>query len=121
MGVACSWTTSPAPPADITSITVILPELNQFLIVIVKIESNMCNGNPVLVLLRCQFNAIVRPWQNLAQHSQRGPMVVVHHDPAHTPTPGALGHHHLLRKGDRQRSHSLNGKAARKAAFGVVS
>ena len=42
-------------------------------------------------------------------------MVVVHHDPAHAPSPGPHRRDHLFCKCNRQRSDRLDRKAASKA------
>ena len=46
-------------------------------------------------------------------------MVVIHHDPPQTPSPGALCCHHLLRERDRQWPNCLNGESAREAALRI--
>src|SRR5439155_23789199 len=62
---------------------------------------------------------VVSPRQNLSQHSQRRPVVVVHHHPTHTPSPHALGCHLLLCKRNRQRRHRRYCESASKVPLRV--
>ena len=81
-----------------------------------KIEGDLCDRQAKLVFLVRQFNPIVLPGQDLTEDAESRPMVVVHHDAAHTPSPGPHCRNHLFRKSNWQRSDRLNRKAASKPA-----
>ena len=66
-----------------------------------------------------EFDAVILPRQNLSEQTQRRPVVVVHHGPAHTPSPETLRGHHLLRERNRQRTDRLHCKAARKVTLRI--
>ena len=81
-----------------------------------QIERDLRNRQAMLIFFFCQFNAIVFPRQNLPENAERRPVVVVHHDLAHAPSPRTHGRDHLLCKCNRQRSHCLHGKATGEAS-----
>ena len=91
----------------------VLSKLNQLLVIVMQIERDLCYTQPVSILLFGQLNPIVFPRQDLSQHSQRRPMVIVHHHTPQSPSPRAGCSNHLLRKSDGQRADRLDRKSSR--------
>src|ERR1700752_4005283 len=86
----------------------VLPELDEFLVVVVKVESDLCDGKTKPVSFVRELNAIVFPRKDLSEYAKRGPVVVVHHHTTQAPSPCSHGCNHLLCECDLQRADCLN-------------
>ena len=97
----------------------VLAVFDQLLIVVVEIEGGFSDGNAEMIFFFRQLHAVIRMRQNLSEKSETRPVVVIHHDAPHPPSPCAFCSHHLPGKCHGQRTHRLDRKPTRKTAFWI--
>src|SRR5579883_58551 len=131
-----AWIVAHARPADKMGVAWLLDDLarasgvenllrfgyarsRDLAIVLVQAKGHFRYAQAETIFLFSQFHAVIFPGQDFTEHTERRPVVVVHHDAPQAPAPGAHGHHHLLAKGNGQRSYGLDGEAANKVILRI--